>query len=77
VEVILDGGIRRGTHVLKALAVGAKACSIGRAYLFGLGAGGEAGVSRALALLRSELVRAMQLCGCVDLSKIDATLVQR
>jgi L-lactate dehydrogenase (cytochrome) len=77
IEVILDGGIRRGTHVLKALALGAKACSIGRPYLFGLGAGGEAGVSRALAILRSEFVRAMQLCGCVDLSKIDVTLLRR
>jgi L-lactate dehydrogenase (cytochrome) len=76
-EVILDGGIRRGVHVLKALALGANACSIGRAYLFGLAAGGEAGVARALEILKSELVRAMQLCGCVDLKGIDRSLVQR
>jgi L-lactate dehydrogenase (cytochrome) len=76
VEVILDGGIRRGVHVLKALALGADACSIGRAYLFGLAAGGEAGVARALEILSSELVRAMQLCGCVDLKAIDRKLVQ-
>src|SRR6185503_4593508 len=51
-ELIVDGGIRRGTHVLKALALGANACSIGRAYLYALAAGGEAGVARALHLLR-------------------------
>ena len=75
VELILDGGIRRGVHVLKALALGANACSIGRAYLFGLAAGGEAGVARALEILKSELIRAMQLCGCVDLKAIDRELV--
>jgi L-lactate dehydrogenase (cytochrome) len=77
VEVILDGGIRRGVHVLKALACGAKACSIGRPYLYGLGAGGEAGVTRALEILRSELVRAMKLCGCTNLEAIDDTLTRR
>jgi L-lactate dehydrogenase (cytochrome) len=76
VEVILDGGIRRGVHVLKALASGAKACSIGRAYLFGLGAGGERGVAKALDILRTELVRAMQLSGCVDVSHIDRQLIR-
>lgn len=77
VEVILDGGIRRGVHVLKALALGAKACSIGRPYLYGLTAGGEAGVAKALDILRAELVLAMQLSGCGDLKSIDATLVRR
>src|SRR5882762_7567225 len=66
IEVILDGGIRRGVLVLKALARGAKACSIGRPYLYGLAAGGEAGVARALEILRTELVRAMRLSGCSD-----------
>lgn len=75
-EVILDGGIRRGVHVLKALALGAVACSIGRPYLYGLGAGGEAGVARALDILRTELARAMQLSGCPDLKSIDRTLMQ-
>ncbi len=69
-EVILDGGIRRGVHVIKALARGAKACSVGRAYLFGLSAAGEAGVGRALAILQSEFVRSMQLCGLADLDSI-------
>jgi L-lactate dehydrogenase (cytochrome) len=74
IEVILDGGIRRGVHVLKALARGAKACSIGRAYLFGLAAGGEAGVTKALEILRTELIRAMQLAGCADVRNVERTL---
>ena len=61
VELIVDGGVRRGTHVLKALSLGANACSIGRPYLYGLAACGEAGVHRALSLLRDEFVRAMPL----------------
>lgn len=77
VEVILDGGVRRGVHVLKALARGAKACSIGRPYLYGLSAGGEAGVSKALSILRAELVMAMTLSGCADLKSIDTSLVRR
>jgi L-lactate dehydrogenase (cytochrome) len=77
IDVILDGGIRRGVHVLKALARGAKACSIGRPYLFGLGAGGESGVDKALEILRTELKRAMQLCGCTDVAKIDPGIVRR
>lgn len=77
IEVILDGGIRRGTHVLKALARGAKACSIGRPYLFGLAAAGEAGVDKALSILRTELVLAMKLCGCTDSSAIDGNIVRR
>lgn len=77
VEVIIDGGIRRGVQVLKALARGAKACAIGRPYLYGLAAGGEAGVTRALDILRAELVAAMQLSGCTDVGKIDSSIVER
>lgn len=76
IEVILDGGIRRGVHVLKALALGARACSVGRPYLFGLSAGGEEGVSKALDILRTELTRALQLCGCVDVRDIDKGILQ-
>jgi isopentenyl diphosphate isomerase/L-lactate dehydrogenase-like FMN-dependent dehydrogenase len=76
VEVILDGGIRRGTHVLKALALGATACSIGRPYLFGLAAGGAAGVQRALDILKRELVLAMQLCGCTNIAAIGPSLIR-
>lgn len=63
IDVICDGGIRRGTHVLKALSVGAKACSGGRLYLYALAAGGQAGVDRALANLREEIARDMRLMG--------------
>jgi len=76
VEVILDGGIRRGVHVLKALARGAKACSIGRAYLYGLAAAGEPGVMKALNILKAELIRAMQLCGCTDVNHIDPGILR-
>ena len=63
-EIICDGGIRRGNHVVKALALGANACSIGRGYLYALAAGGQAGVERALTLLRAETERTMALTGC-------------
>lgn len=69
-EVILDGGVRRGSHVIKALAMGATACSIGRGYLYGLGAGGQAGVERALTLLRAEIERDMALLGVTKVSDI-------
>jgi L-lactate dehydrogenase (cytochrome) len=69
-EVILDGGIRRGTDIVKALALGAQAVGIGRAYLYGLAAAGEAGVARAIALLADELRRDLALMGCADLTKI-------
>ncbi len=62
-EVILDGGVRRGTHVLKALSLGAKAVSGGRLYLYALAAAGQPGVERALALLEAEIVRGMKLMG--------------
>jgi len=77
VEVILDGGIRRGTHILKALALGAKACSTGRPWIYGLGAAGEAGALKALTILRNELVRDMKLSGCVDTAQVDETLVRQ
>src|SRR5690606_27785482 len=63
-EVILDGGTRRGTDIVKALCLGARACMSGRALLYGLAAAGEAGVARALELLRAELERDMKLLGC-------------
>jgi len=74
-EVLVDGGIRRGTHVLKALALGAQAVLIGRPYLWGLAAGGEAGVGHVLELLRDELALAMALAGCPNVSRIGRTLV--
>jgi len=64
IDVIMDGGIQRGTHVLKALSLGAKAVGIGRAYLYPLAAAGQPGVERALTLLQTEIVRGMKLMGC-------------
>ena len=69
-DVICDGGIQRGTHVLKALSVGAKACSGGRWYLYALAGAGEAGVKRALTNMRDELLRDMKLMGMTSLSQL-------
>jgi 4-hydroxymandelate oxidase len=73
--VLLDSGVRRGSDVLKALALGAQAALIGRPAVFALAAGGQAGVERALHLLRAELDEAMALCGCGRLSDIDRGLI--
>lgn len=70
VEVICDGGITRGTHVLKALSVGARACSGGRLYLYALAAAGQDGVERSLGLLQAELVRAMKLMGAKSVADL-------
>lgn len=70
IDVICDGGIRRGTHILKALSVGAKACSGGRLYLYALAAAGQAGVEQALAGLRAEIERDMKLMGCRSVSDL-------
>ncbi len=74
-EVLLDSGIRRGTDVLKALALGAKAVLIGRPYVWALAADGEAGVAKVLELLREELVSAMLACGCRDVASINRSLL--
>ena len=74
-EVILDGGIRRGTHVLKALALGAKACSFGKGYLFALGAGGQNGVVSILQKMKSEIERGMILMGCRSVKKLNRSKV--
>ena len=77
VELIVDGGIRRGTHVLKALALGANACSFGRPYLFALAGGGERGVDRAIQIIRTEIERDMALLGCNSVAEISSSNVQR
>jgi isopentenyl diphosphate isomerase/L-lactate dehydrogenase-like FMN-dependent dehydrogenase len=76
VPVLVDGGVRRGTDVLKALALGASAVLIGRPYIWGLAFDGEAGVSRVLAMLRTEFELAMALCGCRTVGEISRALVR-
>jgi len=76
-EIICDGGVRRGTHVVKALALGANACSIGRGYLYPLAAGGQAGVERALMLLREEVERTLALLGCDAIDKLGSSFIRQ
>ncbi len=76
-DVICDGGIRRGSDVVKALALGATGCSVGRPYLYGLAAGGEAGVDRALTLLREEFDRTMVLAGINGIDAIEHRHIRR
>lgn len=75
-EVLLDGGIRRGSDIVKALCLGARAVLIGRAYAYGLGAGGAAGVARAVEILRSDIVRTLRLLGCLDVTALDRSYVE-
>ncbi len=75
-EVLVDGGVRRGVDIMKALALGARAVLIGRAYLWGLAAGGEEGVARVLDMLRAEFEMAMALAGCRSASEITRALVR-
>ncbi|CAM3695947.1 alpha-hydroxy acid oxidase [Bordetella tumulicola] len=70
IDVMMDGGIQRGTHVLKALSLGAKAVGVGRYYLYPLAAAGQAGVERALGQLRTEIERDMKLMGCTSVSQL-------
>jgi L-lactate dehydrogenase (cytochrome)/(S)-mandelate dehydrogenase len=75
IPVLVDGGIRRGTDVVKALALGARACLIGRPQLWGVAVAGEAGVARVLEIYRTEIDRAMGLCGVTSIGQIDRTLL--
>jgi L-lactate dehydrogenase (cytochrome) len=70
-EIMFDGGIRSGQDVMRALALGAKSCMIGRAYAYGLGAGGQAGVEKAIEIIRKELLTTMGLCGVNTIAEID------
>ena len=70
IDVICEGGIRRGTHILKALSLGAKACSGGRMYLYALAAGGQKGVEKALGNLKKEIERDMILMGVSNISEL-------
>lgn len=75
-EVYMDGGIRRGSDIVKAIALGARACLIGRPYLYGLAAGGQAGVEACLTILQQEMVRVMQLLGCKSLTELNSDYVK-
>jgi L-lactate dehydrogenase (cytochrome) len=72
---MFDVGIRSGMDVMRALALGAKSCMIGRAYAYGLGAAGEAGVAKALDLLGKELITTMGLCGVNTIAEIDDRVI--
>ena len=76
IDIILDGGIRRGTHILKALAAGAKACSGGRMYLYGLAAAGQEGVEKALQNMEREIERDMKLMGITKLSELSRNMIK-
>jgi isopentenyl diphosphate isomerase/L-lactate dehydrogenase-like FMN-dependent dehydrogenase len=75
-EVLVDGGIRRGADIVKAICMGAKAVLIGRAYGYGLAAGGQAGVARAIAILKADIERTLVLLGCASIDKLDRSYVQ-
>jgi len=74
-EVLMDGGIRRGSDIVKAICLGARAVLIGRAYAYGLAAGGESGVARAIAILRADLERTLKLLGCTSITALDRSYV--
>jgi L-lactate dehydrogenase (cytochrome) len=74
-EIILDGGVRRGTHIIKALSLGATACSFGKGFLFGLGAGGQAGVEQVLKRMKEELRRDMILLGCKSIKELNSSKI--
>ena len=75
-EVLMDGGIRRGSDIVKAICLGARAVLVGRAYAYGLGAGGGGGVARAIEILRADLARTLKLLGCASVSELDRSFVE-
>jgi isopentenyl diphosphate isomerase/L-lactate dehydrogenase-like FMN-dependent dehydrogenase len=77
VEVMVDGGIRRGSDIVKALCLGARAVLVGRAYAWALGAAGGPGVDRAIAILRIDIDRTLHLLGCSSVAQLDASYIER
>jgi L-lactate dehydrogenase (cytochrome) len=76
-EVLMDGGIRRGGDIVKALALGAKAVLLGRGYAYGMAAAGEAGIDRALEIFQADLLRTMKLLGCASVADLNASYIQK
>ncbi len=76
IEVLMDGGIRRGADIVKAVCLGARAVLCGRAYAYGLAAAGEAGVSRAIEILTADMERTLRLLGCPSIAALDGTYVR-
>jgi L-lactate dehydrogenase (cytochrome) len=76
VEVLMDGGVRRGSDIVKALCLGARAVLVGRAYAYGLAAGGQEGVARALEILRSDVERTVRLLGCPSIAALDRSYIE-
>jgi L-lactate dehydrogenase (cytochrome) len=76
-EVLVDGGIRRGSDVVKAVCLGAKGVLIGRAYAYGLAAAGAKGVSQSLEILRADLFRTLKLLGCPSIGALDSSYISR
>jgi L-lactate dehydrogenase (cytochrome) len=76
IEVLMDGGVRRGGDIIKAICMGARAVLVGRAYAYGMAAAGAPGVNRAIAILRADLERTMKLLGCASLSELDPSYIQ-
>jgi len=74
-EILMDGGIRRGSDIVKALCLGARAVLCGRAYAYGLAAAGEAGVNRAVEILRADLDRTLRLLGCASVDELNRSYV--
>jgi L-lactate dehydrogenase (cytochrome) len=75
IEVLMDGGVRRGSDIVKAICMGARAVLIGRAYAYGLAAGGQAGVARALKILQADLERTLTLLGCASIQELNPSYV--
>jgi isopentenyl diphosphate isomerase/L-lactate dehydrogenase-like FMN-dependent dehydrogenase len=75
IEVLMDGGVRRGSDIVKALCLGARAVLVGRAYAYGLAAGGHAGVTRAISILRADFERTMRLLGCPSVSELNRSYI--
>jgi isopentenyl diphosphate isomerase/L-lactate dehydrogenase-like FMN-dependent dehydrogenase len=76
-EVLMDGGVRRGADIVKAMALGARAVLLGRGYAYGMAAAGEAGIDRAIAIFRADLVRTMKLLGCASIADLDRSFIEK